>query len=154
MKNIVKFITLGALCASLVLAQRTPPDPAAMVQRQVERLTTTLSLTSAQQAQATTLLTNAHTANQSIMSSLQQARTALNAAIKSNDTTGIATLTAQIGTLEGQSLANTAKAEAALCATLTPDQQAKYTPGGGGAAGFAGRGFGGPGGGRRGGAQQ
>src|ERR1700755_1855122 len=99
MKNIFKFITLGALCASLVLAQRTAPDPAAMIQRQVERLTTTLSLTSAQQAQATTLLTHAHTANQSIMTSLQQARTSLNAAIKSNDTTSIATLTAQIGTL-------------------------------------------------------
>ncbi len=138
MKHTVKLLTFGILCAGLVLAQRTPPDPAAMVQRQVEHLTQTLSLTSAQQAQATTIFTNAQTANQAIMSSLRQAHTSLQTAIKSNDQNAIATLTAQIGTLSGQSLANTAKADAAFYATLTPDQQAKYTPGGGFAGGFMG----------------
>jgi len=114
-----------------------------MVQRQVEHLTKTLSLTTAQQAQATTLFTNSQTANRSVMTSLRDARTSLDAAIKSNDTASIATLSAQIGTLTGQMTANTAKADAAFYATLAPDQQAKYTPG---TAGFA-RGFGGPGGG-------
>ena len=153
MKAIAKFITYGALCAGIVLAQRPTPDPAAMVQRQVEHLTTALSLTSAQQAQATTLFTNAHTANQSLMTSMSQARASLNAAIKSNDTNAIASLTTQIGSLTAQTMANTAKADAAFYATLSPDQQAKYTPGV--TTGFAGRGFGGPGGPRgRGGAQQ
>jgi len=64
-------------------------------------------------------------------------------AIKSNDANGVATASAQIGTLTGQMTANTAKADAAFYATLTPEQQAKYTPAGGG---FGGRGFGGPGG--------
>ena len=139
MKPIVKLITFGAICAGLVLAQRTPPDPAAMVQRQVERLTQTLSLTTAQQSQATTIFTASQTANEAVMSSLRQAHTSLAAAIKSNDANAIATLSAQIGTLTGQMTANTAKADAAFNATLTPDQQAKFTPGGG----FGGRGFGG-----------
>ena len=141
MKHTVQFITLGAICAGLALAQHTPPDPAMMAQRQVEHLTQRLSLTSAQQAQATTLFTDAQTANQSIMTNLRQAHTALAAAIKSNDTNAISTLTTQIGTLTGQMMANTAKADAAFYATLSPDQQAKYTPGAGFGGGFGG-GFG------------
>jgi Spy/CpxP family protein refolding chaperone len=117
-----------------------------MVQRQVGHLTQTLSLTTAQQGQATTLFTQAQTANQSVMTSLHEARTSLAAAIKSNDTNAIATLTTQIGTLTGQMLANTAKADAAFYATLTPDQQAKYSPGTGG---FGGAAFGGRGPGAR-----
>jgi Spy/CpxP family protein refolding chaperone len=112
-----------------------------MVQRQVEHLTQRLTLTTAQQAQANTIFTNAQAANQSIMTTLRQARTSLAAAIKSNDTASIATLSSQIGTLEGQMTANNSKAEAAFYTQLTPDQQSKYTPGGG----FAGRGIG-PGG--------
>ena len=152
MKHTLKYITFGVICAGVVLAQRTPPDPAAMVQRQVERFTQALTLTSAQQAQATTLFTAAQTANQSILTNLRQARTSLAAAIKSNDANAIATLSAQIGTLTGQTTANTAKADAAFYATLTPEQQAKYTPN----SGFGGRGPGGPGGSPRvrGGAQQ
>jgi Spy/CpxP family protein refolding chaperone len=141
LKPIVKFITFGVICAGLALAQRTAPDPAAMVQRQVEHLSQSLSLTPAQQAQATTIFTASQTANQSVMSSLREAHTSLAAAIKSNDANAIASLSTQIGTLTGQTTANTAKADAAFYAILTPDQQAKYTPGGGG---FGGRGFGGP----------
>jgi Spy/CpxP family protein refolding chaperone len=146
LKQTLKYITFGVICAGIALAQRTPPDPAAMVQRQVERMTQTLALTSAQQAQATALFAAAQTANQAVMTSLRQAHTSLAAAIKSNDLNAIATLSAQIGTLTGQTTANSAKADAALYSTLTPDQQAKYTPSGG----FGGRGFGGPGGPQRG----
>jgi Spy/CpxP family protein refolding chaperone len=146
-------ITFGAICAGLVLAQRTAPDPAAMAQRQVEHLSQTLSLTSAQQTQATTIFTAAQTANQSVMSSLREAHTSLAAAIKSNDTNAISTLSAQIGTLMGQTTANTAKADAAFYAILTADQQAKYTPGVGGFGGGFGGGFAGRGA-RRGGPQQ
>ena len=153
MKPIIKFLTFGVLCAGLALAQRTAPDPAAMVQRQVERLTQMLSLTTAQQGQATTIFTNAQTANQTVMAETRTAHTSLTAAIKANDTAAISTLSAQIGTLSGQTTANTAKADAAFYAILTPDQQAKYTPGAGGfGGGFGGRGPGGPM--RRGGPQQ
>jgi Spy/CpxP family protein refolding chaperone len=143
LKSTVKLITFGIICTGLALAQRTAPDPATMVQRQVEHLTQRLTLTTAQQAQANTIFTNAQAANQSIMTTLRQARTSLATAIKSNDTASIATLSTQIGTLEGQMTANNSKAEAAFYAQLTPDQQSKYTPGGG--FGVAGRGMG-PGG--------
>jgi Spy/CpxP family protein refolding chaperone len=145
MKNIVKFITFGAICAGLAIAQHTPPDPATIAQRQVERLTHMLNLTSDQQTQATTIFTNAQTANQSVMTNLQQARTSLASAIKSNDANSIATLSSQIGTLTGQMTANSAKADAAFYAILTSDQQSKYNPMGGFGGGF-GRGFSGPGG--------
>jgi Spy/CpxP family protein refolding chaperone len=143
LKRTLKYLTFALLCAGLALAQRTPPDPAAMAQRMVEHLTQTLSLTSAQQAQATTIFTSAHTANQSVMAGLRQAHNSLAAAVKSNDANAISTLSAQIGSLTGQAAANTAKADAAFYAILTADQQAKYNPSGG----FGGRGFGGPGGG-------
>ena len=97
MKHTVKFITFGVLCAGLALAQRSAPDPATMAQRHVERLTQSLSLTTAQQGQATTIFTNAQTANQGVMTSLREAHTALQTAIKSNDANGVATASAQIG---------------------------------------------------------
>ena len=75
------------------------------------------------------------------MASLKTAHTSLTAAVKSNNTADIATISGQIGNLEGQMVQNNATANAALYAILTPDQQAKYHVGGG----FAGRGFGGPG---------
>jgi len=149
LKHIVNFLTFGVLCAGLALGQRTAPDPAKMVERQVERLTQSLSLTTAQQGQATSIFTASQTANQTVMTELRTARTSLAAAVKSNDSNAIATLSAQIGTLTGQMTANTSKADAAFYAILTPDQQAKYTPGSGGfVGGFGGRGPGGPRGGR------
>jgi Spy/CpxP family protein refolding chaperone len=138
LKPIVKFITFGAICAGLALAQHTPPNPATMVQYRVQHLTKVLTLTTAQQTQATTIFTTAETANQAVMASLKENRTSLNAAIKGNDTGAISTLTAQIGTFEGQMTANNATADAAFYAILTPAQQAKYTPGMGGLGGHAG----------------
>jgi Spy/CpxP family protein refolding chaperone len=141
MKNIVKIITFGAICAGLSLAQQRGPsiDPAAMVQRQITRLDQTLSLTAEQKTQATTLFTNAMTSNQAVMENLRHAHTSLAAAIKSNDANAISTLSAQIGTLTGQMTANTAKADASFYGLLTPDQQSKYTP----TIGFGGMGGGG-----------
>ena len=140
MKHTLKYIILGALCAGLALAQNTPPSAASMAQRQVQRLTQQLSLTSSQQTQATTIFTTEYTANQAVMASLQQARTSLAAAIKANNSGDIGTISSQIGTLEGQMTANQATASAQLYAILTADQQAKYHVGGGGFGGFAGRG--------------
>jgi Spy/CpxP family protein refolding chaperone len=146
LKQTLKYITFGAICAGLALAQGPAPNPATMVQHQVSRLTKELSLTSAQQAQATTVFTNEQTANQPAMASLKTAHTSLTAAIKSNNAADIATYAGQIGTLEGQMLANSSTANAALYSTLTADQQAKYHVGGG----YGGHAFGAPGAGFRG----
>lgn len=114
------------------------PDPATAAQMRVSHLATALSLTDAQQAQATTIFTNAMTASQNLHSSLQANRQSIADAVKKNDTASIDQLSAAAGTLSGQLTAIDAKANAAIYQILTPDQQAKYDtmphggPGGGG----------------------
>jgi Spy/CpxP family protein refolding chaperone len=138
MRNVfLSFLTIGVIGAGMALAQTSAtPDPAAMAQRQVTRLTRMLSLSSAQAGQATSIFTAEAAADQSAMTGLRQARTALATAIKANDTATISTTATTIGTLEAQLTATNAKAQAAFYLILTPDQQAKYHVGGG---------FGGPG---------
>src|ERR1700682_5693470 len=92
MKTSLRLIVLTSLLAASMLAQRTgpragggtPPDPATMAQHQVERLTTLLSLTTAQASQATTIFTNAATAAAALQTTLHADHTSLQAAIKSN----------------------------------------------------------------------
>jgi hypothetical protein len=105
----------------------------------VAMMTTLLSLSSGQQAQATTIYTNARTAEKGIMTNMRTAQTSLQAAIKKNDVGSIDTLTAQIGSYHAQSLAIQSKAEAAFYATLSAEQQTKYDT-------LHHGGFGGPGG--------
>jgi Spy/CpxP family protein refolding chaperone len=109
----------------------------------VATMTTLLSLSSGQQAQATSLFAAARTSEKTVQTSMHTAQTALAAAIKKNDVASIDTLTAQIGTLHAQSLSIQSKAEAAFYATLSADQQTKYDT-------LHHGGFGGPGGGPRG----
>lgn len=116
-----------------------------MIQMRVSYLATLLSLTSAQQTQATTIFTNAYTSSQSVQTSLRTDRQSLSAAVKTNNTTMIDQISATIGTLQGQLTDIHAKAEAAFYAILTADQQTKYDsmPHGGG-FGHPGPGFGPP----------
>ncbi len=69
---------------------------------------------------------------------MKTARTALAAAVKSNDTATIDTTAAQIGVYEGQIADAQSRAQAAFYAILTADQQTKYSSlhgmGGAGAA--------------------
>jgi Spy/CpxP family protein refolding chaperone len=109
-----------------------PPD-------HIATMTTLLSLSSGQQAQATTIYANAHTALKGIETSRRTAESELATAIKKNDLASIDTLTAQIGSLHSQSLSIQSKAEAAFYATLSADQQTKYDT-------LHHGGFGGPGG--------
>lgn len=99
-----------------------PPDPAT----QVARLTTLLSLTTAQQAQATTIFTNEQTAITPIETQVQTLRTSLTAAVKSNQTSTIDTVAAQLGAYNGQITAIQSKAQAAFYAILTATQQTQY----------------------------
>lgn len=160
-KLTVSLMSFAAITAILsptpAIAQNGPPDPAAMVEMRVERMNEMLKLSKAQQKQVTAIYMDAQTANQSIMGGMREANQAIAAAIKSNDTNAMSQAANVIGTLTAQMTVNNAKAEAAVYAQLTPDQQAKYQPNAGGMRGMGmGMGPGGNGGpgGRRGGPPQ
>jgi Spy/CpxP family protein refolding chaperone len=152
-KRIVTVLAFTTLSASIVFGQAssaTPTAPTAqIVANLVQRLTALLTLTTAQQAQATTIYTTEQTALSDLATSMQTARTALQTAIKANDLTAIITQATQIGSLTTQQVEDQAKAEAAFYAILTTDQQTKYNQlhsvGLGGRGGPGRGGFGGPG---------
>ena len=154
MKLTTSLIGLATITAGLCVTQafaQGPPDPAEMVQRRVERLNDELKLTKAQQKQITSIYMDAQTASQQVRGGMREANQALVAAIKSNDANGISQAANNIGSLYAQMTVANAKAEAAVYAALTPDQQAKWQPmvggmGGGGmyGGGRGGRGRGGP----------
>jgi len=145
--QLTRFLTLSVFGASFLLAQpaHTPHDPASMIQRRVSQLTTLLTLTPAQQQQATTILTASATANQATRASLATARQSLNTAVKNNDVGGIEQAANTIGSLTAQMTISDSKAQASFLQLLTPDQVTKYNQlGPGHMGGF--RGPGGPGG--------
>lgn len=122
----LKVITLVALCGLMAAAQdQTSPDPARHIQHHIAALSKSLSLTPAQQQQATTLLTDALSAGKALHQQMQAAHESLKAAVQKNDTAGIDQATGTIGALQGQMMAIHAKAMAAFRQTLTPDQQSK-----------------------------
>lgn len=153
--TLTRLLAAGALSASLVIAQRPPgpggppPDPATMIQMRVGFLADSLALTDDQKARATTILTDATAASQSIRASEHANRQSIGDAVKQNNVAAIDQLSVIAGTLAGQLTAIDSKANAAIYALLTPDQQAKFDtiphggpgggPGGPGAAGFRGR---------------
>jgi Spy/CpxP family protein refolding chaperone len=149
-------VAAAALSAALAFAQGprgprdgNPPDPATRVQMRVDMLAQRLGLTDAQKAQATTIFTNAATAETTVQTSMRTARTALSDAVKANNSNAIDQAATTIGTLTGQMASIQGKADAAFYAILTPDQQSKFDttrgPGGPGMMGpmGAGGGFGG-----------
>ncbi len=149
-KRIVTAFVATVLLAGLSFAQQgrgprrmgagngQPPDPAAMIQMRVNHLATVLNLTDAQKAKATTIFTDAHTASQSVRTSMQSAHQSLADAIKKNDAGTIDSVAMTIGNATGQLTAIQAKADAAFYAILTADQQAKFDqmPRGGPGGGF------------------
>lgn len=150
-KYLLALLAVAALSTSVVFAQhmRTPPDPATMVQHHVDHLTKALSLTPAQQQQATTMLTGLMQGQQAQHEQMKAAHDSLKAAVQKNDAAGIEQAAATIGNLTAQGIAAHAKAQAAFAQTLTPDQQAKFSSMEMGGEGMHGhgrmRGHGGPG---------
>ncbi len=140
------FLTLSVLGSSFLFAQpaHTPHDPAAMIQRRVSQLTTLLTLTPAQQQQATTIFTASATADQTTNAALATARQNLNAAVKNNDAGGIEQAATAIGNLTAQVTISDSKAQASFLQMLTPDQQTKYNQLGHGMGHGFGRGAGAP----------
>jgi len=118
-------------CATVVTAfaqtQHTPPSPADIAAHQVKRMTTLLSLTSAQQQQATTIYTNATTAEQSIRQSDRANHESLRTAVKNNDAASIDQIASSIAQSTAQMTSIRAKADAAFYQILTAEQQAKFT---------------------------
>ncbi len=155
MKTLYRVTMIGAVTIASILAQRpfgvmtsaTPPDPATVVANQVARLTQHLTLTTAQAAQATTLFTSAMAQVTPLETKLTADWTSLHAAVKSNATSSIDQLSADIGLLTGQIAAIQNKADAAFYSTLTAAQQALLdtTGSSGGHGGSDSFGRGGPG---------
>ncbi len=123
--SVVLMLFASALLFAQTTSTRTPPTPAERAQHRVQFLTNMLSLTAVQQQQATTIFTNAGTAEDTVHNSMKTAHQSLHDAIKSNDTAAIDQWSNTIGGLSGQLVSIEAKAHAALYQTLTPDQQAK-----------------------------
>jgi len=154
MKTFSKLFVLGALLTGGIMAQTpfgvmtsaTPPDPATLIADQVARLTSLLTLTTAQQTQATTIFTNAQTAISPLQTNIQGYWTSIQTAVKSNATTTIDSLATQIGTATGQIIDIQNKADAAFYAILTSAQQTTLNNAGGIGGPGPGPGFGhGPG---------
>ncbi|HET9790367.1 MAG TPA: Spy/CpxP family protein refolding chaperone [Candidatus Angelobacter sp.] len=118
-----------AVAVAIAAAQNRhqPPDPATRVQEHVNFMTTVLSLTPAQQQQATTIFTNAANSAKALHEQMRTAHDALKTAIQKNDTAAIDQNAATIGNLTTQMISGHAKAQAAFNQTLTPDQQAKLS---------------------------
>jgi Spy/CpxP family protein refolding chaperone len=158
MKKTALILMMGcALAAPAMFAQTAntsaaPPNDsdrgAHMVQHRLNYLTTVLSLTSAQQTQVKTVLTNATASGASTHSAMKAAHDALKTAIHSNDAASMEQASNTIGTMMAQEVLAHAKTEAAIYQVLTPEQQTKMTQlesmGPHGAHGFGGPG--GPGG--------
>jgi Spy/CpxP family protein refolding chaperone len=138
------FLSAIALTASVLCLNgqtSTAPTVEELVSRRVQRLTRLLDLSSAQQAQATTIFTTEANALSPLRTSMQEAHTALRTAVQSNNTANIATLSTQIGNIVAQETRARATAQAAFYAILTIDQRTKFEelgPGGGGRDGHRG----------------
>src|SRR5258708_2380993 len=134
MKRILKAAVAAAFLTCLIFAQgqfrprnATPPDPATMIANEVARLTTLLDLTTSQETQITTILTAAQTSIGTLQTTLSTDQTSLTAAITSNSTATIDSLSAGIGTIQGQILDVRSKAAASIYLLLTATQQTKLT---------------------------
>jgi Spy/CpxP family protein refolding chaperone len=130
-KKLLSILALAALPAVFLPGQMgdpaaTPPTAADMVANRVARLTKLLTLTTAQQTQATAIFTAEQAALDAVVTPMQTARTALKTAVQKNDTAGINAQALAIGSLTAQQVAAQGKADAAFYAILTEDQKAIF----------------------------
>jgi Spy/CpxP family protein refolding chaperone len=128
MKKIVTLL-LATVIAIPSFGQTSPkpPSPAERAQRQVRALTTLLSLTSAQQQQATTIYVNAAKAEQAAHQSQKDVEENLHSAIKNNDTTTIDEISSTLAQSMAQLTSIKAKADAAFYQILSTEQQSKFS---------------------------
>jgi Spy/CpxP family protein refolding chaperone len=126
--SLVLFAVLGLLpMAQAQTTPHTPPTPAAIAQRQVQRYTTLLTLNANQVEQATTYFTTEATTEQNSRASERTAHQAMEAAIKANDTATIQSTATTLGQMSGEMMAAHALARAQFYAILNADQKTKYS---------------------------
>src|SRR5579862_4140168 len=119
-----------ALATALPVFAQTPSDPprtADRAQHEVKRLTTLLSLTAAQQQQATTIFANSEKVEQSLRENDKTAHENLRTAIKNNDAAAIDQIAGTMAQSVAQRISAKAKADAAFYQLLTPEQQTKMS---------------------------
>jgi Spy/CpxP family protein refolding chaperone len=121
-------LTVACVAVSTAFAQgpHTPPSPTDRATHHVKMLTTLLSLTSAQQQQATTIYTNAAKAELSIREAEKGTRENLRTAVKNNDAATIDQIASSMAQSTAQLTSTRAKADAAFYQILTSEQQAKF----------------------------
>ena len=129
MKNsIIRFLTISAFATCILAAQTSNglPPPTDLGRRHVNVLNILLTLTTGQQDQATTIFTDAATAEATSRESLKATYQSLQDAVANHDSAAIDRISLTIGTLNAQVTALEAKADAALYEILTPEQQTKF----------------------------
>ena len=121
--------TLAAMIAIPMAAQTLPQPPSAgeIVQHQVKTFTALLNLTSVQQQQAKAIYASAAKAEQTLHEGEKQAREALRAAVRNNDTSTIDQVSATLGQSMAESTSIRAKADAAFYQILTSEQQSRLS---------------------------
>lgn len=103
------------------------PKSAAKQAKYLNSLAAVLSLSSAQQEQATAIFADAASARVAAHGNLQAAHKTLADAVKTNDTAGISRASTTLGALMAQRISNGALANAAFFQLLTPDQQTRLS---------------------------
>jgi len=126
-------LALFAVLGLLPMAQaqtpppHTPPTPAAIAQRMVQRYTTLLTLSPTQIEQATTIFTTEATTEQNSRTSERAAHQTMEAAIKAGDTSTIQSTATTLGQMSGEMMAAHALARSQFYGLLTGDQKTKYS---------------------------
>ena len=148
----LRLVVLVLTMATALLAQPpsggAPPTPQEIIQRQVNRLTHFLTLTSDQQTHVTSILTADINNLTTWQGTLKTQREAVLAAIKANN--GVQAAIAALSNTQAQIETIRATEAASIYAILTADQKTKVgdavnmLAGGGGPGGPGGRGPGGP----------
>ena len=127
--SLALFAVLGLLpmAQAQTPPQHTPPTPAAIAQREVQRYTTLLTLNANQVEQATTIFTTEATTEQNSRANERAAHQTLETAIKSGDTSTIQSTATTLGQMSGEMMAAHALARSQFYGLLTGDQKTKYS---------------------------
>jgi Spy/CpxP family protein refolding chaperone len=126
---IAQMVILGCSAHLALFAQAPPqpPSPADHAQREVKHFTTLLSLTPAQQEQATAIFTDAATAEENVHKVERSAHELLRSAVKIDSVSAIEQASNTIGQTTTTLVAIHAKADAAFYQLLNPEQQNKLS---------------------------
>jgi Spy/CpxP family protein refolding chaperone len=130
-QTFIKLAMMGAVAATLAVAQTTPVVPAAPAADTVQKgqaqkqLMQELALTKKQKLQAKAIRQSTKKETEPLTEQVKQERQALSAAVQAGDNAKIQQVSTQLGTLQGQLLAAKSTGKAQFLSILTPEQKAK-----------------------------